>query len=229
MTALTRIVCTRILKVPEKQDAIAHGIAISDHDFLSFEYAENEELIDILKYSTAPFVFTSQHGVRAVKHIMDKYNLRPVNERCFCIEGETKQQAEQAGFHVTGEGGNSLELASVIISQGIPEVVFFCGNLRRDELKNRLKENNIAIRDVEVYHKTLIPLKVEEPFQGIMFYSPSQIDAFTFNNHLPDDIPAFCIGSTTGAHLQALGHRNIIVADQKNTTALLNKIYQYYK
>lgn len=45
-----------------------------------------------------------------------------------------------------------------------------------------------------------MPKKVGN-LDGVLFLSPSQIDAFFAVNTLPENVPAFCIGNTTARYL----------------------------
>jgi uroporphyrinogen-III synthase len=229
MSSLTRIISTRRINEHLKQEALDHGFLIADQDFLSFDYLSGNHLAEVVKNSGPAFVFTSQHAVKAVMRIIDEYQIKLVNKDCFCIEGKTRQDAVEHGFNVLGEAGNSASLALVIAATDQQEVIFFSGNLKREELANTLTANNIKVHEHIVYHKSLLPLKVQEDYQGVMFFSPSQVDAFAAGNLLSREIPAFCIGSTTGEYLHNKGHKNTVVAEQKNTGSVLNKIYEYYK
>lgn len=229
MSSLTRIICTRKMNELDKQEAKRHGFLIVDQDFLSFDYLSDKNIAQVVENGLQPFVFTSQHAVKAVVEIMEQYQIRLINKDCFCIEGKTKQDALHHGFNVIGEAGNSASLASVIIADKQQEIVFFSGNLKREELVSTLTANNIRVNECVVYHKSLIPLKIEDDYQGIVFFSPSQVDAFKAINLLPEKVPAFCIGSTTGDYLDLQGHKNTLVAEQKNIGSVLNKIYEYYQ
>jgi uroporphyrinogen-III synthase len=229
MKPMTRIISTRKMNEQDKQQALSHGFLIADQDFLSFDYLSNDPLADAVKNMPQACVFTSQHAVKAVINISNAYQTELKGKDCFCIEGTTKQLALKHGFNVIGEAGNSAALAAVILAKHQDEIVFFSGNLKREELVKILTENHVKVHEHVVYHKSLIPLKIQEHYEGIMFFSPSQIDAFSAANHLPKETPAFCIGSTTGDYLNLKGHENILVAEQKNITSVLNKIYEYYQ
>jgi uroporphyrinogen-III synthase len=80
----------------------------------------------------------------------------------------------------------------------------------------------------EVYEKALAPRPVAEA-EALIFYSPSQVDAFLDMNKLDKKTPAFCIGATTAAHLKALGHEHIYIAPKPATEALLTTVFDYFK
>ena len=229
MKPLTRIISTRKMNEPEKQQASGLGFLIADQDFLSIEYLADDHLAAVVKQAQHAFVFTSQHALRAVMDIVSKYQITLNRRDCFCIEGTTMQLAIQYGFNVIGKSGNSASLAAVVLAQHQQEIIFFSGNLKRDELVNTLTANHVIVHEHVVYHKSLIPLKIQEDYEGIMFFSPSQVDAFSLANKLPQATPAFCIGNTTADHLRKKGHQNTLVAEQQNTSSLLNKIYEYYR
>ena len=86
----------------------------------------------------------------------------------------------------------------------------------------------IQIIACEVYQKKQLKKKVGQ-FDGVLFFSPSQFDAFIAANELKPDIPAFCIGRTTATHVAKFNHKNIIVSKQASEEAILKSVYNFFK
>ena len=63
--------------------------------------------------------------------------------------------------------------------------------------------------EIEVYKTMLTPKKFENPFDGILFFSPSGVQSFVIGQIInSDEIPAFggmtafCIGKTTASEAE---------------------------
>jgi len=65
-----------------------------------------------------------------------------------------------------------LELANSIIEQNIPSVVFFCGNIRRDELPATLVVKGIEVKEVVVYETIETKKSIYKTYNGILFSVP---------------------------------------------------------
>jgi len=96
--------------------------------------------------------------------------------------------------------------------------------LRRDEIPELLRKNNVSFTEVLVYKTVLKPKTFERTFDGVLFFSPSAVESFTKDNKL-EDTTAFCIGTTTAA--EAEKHTNNIVTATKPT--IENVIVQVVK
>lgn len=218
------IVCTRSLKHELIAVAKSAGIFISAIKFLQIKTISTAEFEDIILSSEFPLVFTSTHAVHAVSTLKARLNNRTV----FALDGNTSASAKSAGFKILATAPDATSLAIQIAAQRIKAILHCTTVNRRDELKIGLESCNITYQAIEVYEKEFTPKKVD-PFDGIMFFSPSQIDAFLTKNKLSPDLPAFCIGATTAQHLANLQHKNILKADQASAVQLVQTVLKYYK
>ena len=75
------------------------------------------------------------------------------------------------------------------------EATYFCSNIRLDTITKILSENNIKVNEVEAYETKFDADKIEADLDGVMFYSPSTVEAFLKENKANGI--AFCIGETT--------------------------------
>ncbi len=140
------------------------------------------------------FVFTSAQAVKAVaKCIGNKIPLFVC-----CIGHQTAVTATQL-LNCTMEGmaNDAGKLADVIIASGLKRVLFACGSQRLPVLPNKLAAAGIKVEEVMVYHTLQVLHKMEEPFDAVLFFSPSAADSFFQNNTLPSGCVAFAIGETT--------------------------------
>ncbi|HEX4851773.1 MAG TPA: uroporphyrinogen-III synthase [Puia sp.] len=112
---------------------------------------------------------------------------------------------------------------------GIKQAIFFCGDLRRDELPDILKEGGVEINELVVYETKLTPVKVSMRYDGILFFSPSAIKSFFTLNELPSKTVLFSIGETTRATLMDFTDHKIISIDKPNKEDLVRLALQYFE
>ena len=65
------------------------------------------------------------------------------------------------------------------------EVIFFCGNLRRNDLPDALRQKGITVREITVYQTSLTPVTIEKEYDAVLFFSPSAAESFFSKNSLP--------------------------------------------
>lgn len=183
-----------------------HSIAIEPLDFKVKDPIENA-------------IITSQNTVNG---LVDK---RVKIKNCFCVGEKTKALLEENGYKLKVMTNYGKELAEIIVKDFADEpFTFFCGNLRRDEIPQLLKENNVSFTEIEVYKTVLKPKKFERTFDGVLFFSPSAVESFTKENTL-ENTTAFCIGTTTAAEAEKYTNEIIIA----NKPTVKNVIVQVAK
>ncbi|MDD4032743.1 MAG: uroporphyrinogen-III synthase [Bacteroidales bacterium] len=225
---MTQILSTRFINAADKSQAGERGVQIWDFELLKIVYTEDKTVAETIETARIPVVFTSRHAVKAISGLIGEDRLRKQQKKCFCIHGATREQALQSGFEVIGEAPDGSGLASEIIRSGCKEVLFLSSDLRRDELTDQLQQAGVRVKEQKVYFKSPMPVKIEIPYEGVMFFSPSQVDIFLQCNPLHVNMPAFCIGKTTADHLQKKGHKNILIAEKSSTAFVLKKVFEYY-
>src|SRR5688572_18724344 len=124
MDPLIRIVCTRKIDVEKKKLAMNKGILIDDMDFISIRYIHDGALATTLKKMDLPFVFTSQHAVKALSQVIENDISRLKNTSCFCLNGATSRSALELGFNIIAQSQDARSLARKIITRKIKELIF---------------------------------------------------------------------------------------------------------
>src|SRR4030095_768913 len=80
----------------------------------------------------------------------------------FSLQGKTKKAIQAAPFlreaFIVGEAANASLLADKIIRKEIKEIIFFCGDKRRDELPLKLREAGITVHEVILYETIGTPV-----------------------------------------------------------------------
>jgi uroporphyrinogen-III synthase len=218
------IVCTRKLSAELIIRAASNGIIVRDIDLLDIQPIHVVKFESALLQSQLPLVFTSAHAVQAIAPLMEKIS----NQTAFAIEGNTSEVAKANGFNLLGIAANATQLAHAIAAKNVNSVLHCTTAHRRNELENGLANYGIGYSTLYVYEKNLTPQKIDS-FDGIMFFSPSQVDAFLIANELEIRTPAFCVGSTTANHLKEQGHQHIVIAEQASAEQLIETVLKFYK
>ena len=225
------ILSTRPLEKESIAAANANGITVDELSFIettSDLSTETEEIIKAVIYTNATVVFTSMNAVEAVATQL--HDALPEWD-IYCI-GNTTQILTKKYFPkatIQADAESALELAEKIIeAKKTDNVIFFCGDNRRDELPEKLTENNIAVTEVEVYNTIQINHTINKIYDGILFFSPSAVESFFKTNTLTPATTIFAIGTTTAATAKQFSSNKIIVSDVASKDKLLDKAIQVF-
>ena len=225
------ILSTRPLEDLLIDQAKQSGIEIDMLSFIKTEPIQStevqQEIANALLQSSA-VVFTSMNAVEAVA---DELQGQQPGWKIYSIGGTTKQLVKKyfGEKSIAGTAGSAAELAELIAGEGNEdEVIFFCGDQRRDELPDILRSNDIDVNEITVYQTTALPHKIEKQYQGILFFSPSAVECFFSNNKAADQTILFAIGNTTATTIKKHSKNKIIIADEPGKENLLTKVIRYY-
>jgi len=166
-------------------------------------------------------IFTSQNAVKAVfrEAKIVVANLKKV----FCVGDKTARSLKEFGIEVHAISYSAEELAELLIEEKKEtKITFFCGNLRREELPELLRENNIEVEEIEVYKTELLQPIVEEEFDAILFFSPSAVKSYIDSGNSIKST-AFCIGNTT-AVAAIMKFENVYVADRPTVEEVIKSV-----
>lgn len=140
-------------------------------------------------------IFTSQNAVRAVL----KSGIAIQN--AYCVGSLTAQRLQSEGIPVRALENSSEALANTIV-RDFSELsfYFFSGNIRVEALPATLSKKGVAYSEIKVYETQASPVRLQNSFDGLLFFSPSGVESFTQAN--PPMGIAFCLGPTTAAAAQ---------------------------
>jgi uroporphyrinogen-III synthase len=177
---------------------------------------------------TTNVVFTSMNAVDAVVNY--KEEVQP-NWKIYCI-GSTTNKLVQNYFGeelIAGTASSAAELAELIVEENdTSEVIFFCGDQRRDELPDILRNNDIEVNEIVVYETVAVPHKVEKQYHGILFFSPSAVESFFSNNKVKESTVLFAIGNTTANAIKKYSNNKIIISEEPGKDSLFQKMMEYF-
>jgi uroporphyrinogen-III synthase len=225
-----KILCTRPVNASLIEEARKRNITLDIVPFIETEPLQTIEVqqeVEQAAIQVATVVFTSMNAVEAVTNMLDSH----VPEwRIYSMGYKTKQLIEAyfgAGT-VTGSSDNASALADLIIENNdTDEVIFFCGNRRRDELSKKLEEQDIMVNEIVVYQTKNIEHEVKKEYNAVLFFSPSAAESFFKKNKLTANCIVFAIGTTTQKTIQQYCKNKIIVSRQPGKDMLVEEALQY--
>jgi len=226
------ILCTRPLNATLVDKAMHAGIDINQLSFIETEPIQSipvQQEIEQALLQTATVVFTSMNAVEAVAFYQER--TQP-DWDIYCIGTTTNKLVTQhfGQEKIKGTANDAASLAELIVNDRfINEVIFFCGNQRRDELPATLGEHDIEVNEIEVYQTIPVAHKIDSVYHGILFFSPSAVDSFFKNNQLPDATILFAIGSTTANEIKKYSTNKIITSNEPGKENLVMKMLEYFR
>ncbi len=147
----------------------------------------------------------------------------------FCLSGVTKTAVTEKLFHarIAATADDAATLAKKITEAGVKEIIFFCGNNRRNELPSILEDNGIMVREVVVYESELQPRTVSTEIEAILFFSPSAVESFFSANDLPKGVTCFAIGNTTASAVRERVKNLVIVPEKPSQESMLTAVTDF--
>ena len=248
-----RILSTRPLYPPLTTQAAEKGILLESLAFIETHPILDERLctkITEIAAQTAIVVFTSMNAVDAVAACLTTAGSKPqaahteeqaagiaksafaAGWRIFCIGSATRDRvhAHLGEDRIAGTADSATGLADVIIGHGeIKEVVFFCGDQRRDELPKKLWDADIRVKEYVVYQTKATPHTITATYDGLVFFSPSAVDSFFSANTLPADTMLFAIGHTTADAIRSYCINPVIVSSSTGKDALIRQVINHFE
>lgn len=196
-------------------------IAILDSDI--------QEEIRQLYLQSVIVVFTSTQAVEAVAAHLEDFQ---PDWTIYCMgQGTQEKIISLFGNNVVaGTGNNATALAQNLLENepDATEVYFFCGDKRRPELPDLLRDNGVDVIELVVYQTLLTPQQLKKNYDAILFYSPSAVESFFSVNKLPASTVLFAIGDTTAKNISAFCSNPVIQSAIPGKHALLETAINYF-
>jgi uroporphyrinogen-III synthase len=225
------ILCTRPLTEALIEEAANAGIVIDEIPFIETESilsVEVQQEIELAATEIATVVFTSMNAVDAVTIFLDGHQ----PEWTIYSIGTATARLITAYFgeeRIAGTANDASALAELIAEDRFTdEVIFFCGDQRRDELPDILRQHDIEVNEIVVYQTIEVPRKIDKEYYGILFFSPSAVRSFFKANKLPEKTIVFAIGNTTANEIKKFSNSKIIISDEPGKENLVQKMMEYF-
>jgi uroporphyrinogen-III synthase len=225
------ILCTRPVSDELLDAASEKNIGIDVFSFIETEPIESVEVqqeIENALLLSATVVFTSMNAVEAVAECMEAE--QPAWQ-IYCIGNTTKELVTKYfGRHrIVGTADDAAELADLIVAESEgQDVIFFCGDRRRDALPEILRRHDIEVNEIVVYETIAVPHKITKDYFGILFFSPSAVDSFFSVNKLMDQTVLFAIGNTTAETIKKYSSNKVIISGTPGKDNLVERMMEYF-
>lgn len=180
----------------------------------------------------AGLIVTSPRAVRAVAEAGEASPTWAdwTHKPTYAVGPKTASALRALGCHPTGQqAGRGAALGAVIAKANNP-YLFVCGNRRRDDLPNTLRQAGTPFEELVVYETVLrSDLNLPSPAEGdwLVFFSPSGTQAV--NSYAPEQMQGYrlaAIGPTTADALRDLGLVPQAVASEPSPAALVAAVEQ---
>ena len=164
------------------------------------------------------WIFTSQNAVKNLSQTT-------FSGKVYASGKQTANALKEKGFETkSGDSETALSLAESIAEDGIRFALFFCGNIRRNELPEHLAKKGVQLKEEVVYHTLLepkiIPTQKED---AIFFMSPSAVESYAMINEFHSEIDFYSIGESTANALRKKGVQKINTAKEASFEAMLEQ------
>lgn len=225
------ILCTRPLTASLIDEAADAGILVDELSFIETESivpVEVQQEIELAATEIATVVFTSMNAVNAVITLLDD---QQPEWAIYSIGNATARLVKEyfGQEKIAGTANDAAELAELIMEDGFTdEVTFFCGDQRRDELPDLLRQQDIEVNEIMVYQTIATPHKIDKEYFGILFFSPSAVKSFFSKNKVPAKTVFFAIGNTTANEIKKFSANKIIISDEPGKENLVQKMIEYF-
>lgn len=229
MPQKTYILSTKQVPYEIIQAAAADNIVIEVDTFIKTDHVISPAIIRELCKQKINVVFTSVQGVAAVGLLSLK---EKPDWKVFCIGQATASfiRSLERNYEIAGTADNAAALAEVIIQcPNISEVTYFCGRQRRPELPEILTARNVKVNEVVVYNTIMLPHYVKRQYDGILFFSPSSVEAFFSLNNINKSTVLFSIGNTTGNAIKEFTNNTLVTADVPSLEGLIHQAVNHFK
>ena len=215
------ILSTKKLSLAHKKPLLGPNVTFQEYDAISIELIEPKTPKNVKNA-----IFSSKNAIKSLKKFQNELFSENI-QNCFCVGASLETILNENGQKVIKMEENAHNLSNFITKNyQNEEFYFFCGNKRRDEIPMALKKAKIALFEVESYKTKLNSIKIDQKFDGILFFSPSAVESFTTLNNL-ENATAFCIGETTASEAKKHTH-NIVVANSQTTKSVITNSINYF-
>ena len=211
------ILSTRFLEPQLVQEMEENNIKVDIVNFIqTFPIVDASTILKIEQTikTSSNVIFTSTNAINAIEKII---NNKIPNWKIACIAATTYKKAVTVfgESSILAKAESAKELASkILMHKEIKELYFFCGDRRRKELPQLLQNAGVVVNEISVYTTKLTPQKIEQEYNGILFFSPSAVESFFSSNTISSGCTLFAIGNTTANAISNFSKNKIIISDK---------------
>ncbi|SFW60508.1 uroporphyrinogen-III synthase [Chitinophaga sancti] len=218
-----RILSTKDLPAPLLESAAQQGFEITVQAFIRIQPVITttlKETITQLLSTVETCVFTSAHAVTSIQDFAQPAQI-------YCLAGATLEAVNKA-FPKAAILATAHDAAALATKIERSSVLFFCGNQRRDELPDLLKQRGILLKEVVVYETIAVETALHTDFDGILFFSPSGVHSYFAANKKPAHTVCFAIGHTTAQALKTYTGTIVVNPGKPSAAQLIQTAITYF-
>ena len=168
--------------------------------------------------SNFPWVITSQNAAKLISK-------KKLPDKVYTIGEQTAKYFKNS---LTPKKSSSIELAKLIVSNNEKEIIYLCGNQRRNELPEYLLNFNIKVNELIIYDTKYLDKIVNlHDYDALAFMSPSSVLAMQKSNGF-GGLPCFAIGLTTAKTLNKIGLK-CVISDNASVKSIIEAAQDYFK
>jgi uroporphyrinogen-III synthase len=225
------ILCTGPVSETLVREAGQNDIIIHEGCFIKtveIKSAAIEQRINELAHQKITAVFTSMRAVEAVEKFIPGTK---TSWKIFCTGNTTKKMVNKifGEQNICAVADNAEQLAEKIVENSfIKNVVFFCGDQRRNELPVKLKNNGITVEELVVYKTVGTPQILVKQYDGILFFSPSAVKSFFSKNSITAKTQVFAIGTTTANSAKSFTQQPVIISNKPGKENLVTLAIEHF-
>jgi len=226
------IVSTKKIQPAIKAQLLSQHITVTDYSFIKTTICDFKIVKDVLLQKQLHYVFTSSKAVEVIADALRYYKMKmPENAVVYSLQGKTQKTLLSIGIRPILTATSARQLAQMIVRKGLSKSIhFFCTDIRRPELPEILKAENISVNEAIIYTTALTPHKIDANYSAILFFSPSAVQSFFTENKLNKLAACVCIGGTTADAVKKYNKKaTILIADKPVIHSMISKAVQYYK
>jgi uroporphyrinogen-III synthase len=170
-------------------------------------------------------IFTSAHAVKFVSELLKQ---KP-DWTIYCIRNETRNAVMEffGNDHQIRFADDARSLSDYLINDKVKDAVFFCGDQRLNVIPDKLKKHGIDLTEIVVYETRLTPVRVLDPIDAVLFFSPTAVRSFFSENELAPGTAVFAMGKTTAAELEKFTALHIIRSPEPDKAFVVNMAIEY--
>lgn len=214
------VLSTKKLLPNQRELLLNAGVSFVEYDAISIKSLPFEISKDIKN-----IVITSQNAARV---FFEKTIGLDIVHKYFIVGQKTAALFSKKELKIEKTAQNSTELGRFIVENHKNDhFSYFCSKQRREELPAILKEGKVSLDEIITYETILNIESFNQQFDGVLFFSPSGIDAFAKANAF-QQTNAFCIGETTADEARKYTD-NIIVSNATTIESTIAKAVNYLK
>ena len=110
----------------------------------------------------------------------------------------------------------------------IPSFTFFCGKQRRNDIPDTLTKHNVSYKEFQVYDTIPNPVEINEPYNAVLFFSPSAVESFVMKNDISQSSAIFAIGNTTANAIKKYYNGQVNLPAETTERATVLKTIEHF-